>query len=272
MEASSDRPCHTPPETSIEVEVVASTRIPYEVGGVEVEDSTPLQPTSSAATAPTTPYDRYYEQLRAFQRVSGLVGAVRIRGLPIYGGGTESDDDDSNDPARDDGAAVWDSSRYTEDDVQSLRYVMLDARRSAFLDRMEGFVLYGEEGHPVGKEGAVVLGSACGRRVCDSFFDDFRPRYDALECPATQFDVLFAYTFHLMEYNAWMYDGDADNDSTADMAAELATLWKALLREADATLGIDGEYTRPAVLVFLDDVQQELTAAGGDPPISFQFE
>lgn len=252
------------------MEVLASNRVPYEVGGIEVEESLP-QPTSSGVTASSTPHDRYYEQLRAFQRARGLVGAVRIRGLPSRGGDTDSDED-SNDPARDSGTTAWDSSRYTEDDVRSLRYVMLDARRSVFLDRLEGFVLYGEEGHPIERDGATVLGSACGRRVRDAFFDDFRPRYDALECPATQFDVLFAYTFHLMEYSAWMYDGDDDNGATVGMSAELATLWKALLRESDLTLGIDGEYTRPAVLVFLGDFQQELAAAGGEPPFSFHFD
>ena len=87
--------------------------------------------------------------------------------------------------------------------------------------------------------------------------------------PADKFDLLYAYTYHLKEYDVWMHDNEGGMEG---MVKDLASMWKRLLKNNDEKLGIDAEYTRPGVVQLLEDFKELVESAYSEPPFKFKFQ
>jgi len=169
-------------------------------------------------------------------------GITRTRGEDSE---SEEDDEDSEEEE--------DTSKYTADEMKTLRYVFITKERESHLDKMKDYVL-GEQANDM----VMMFNTSFSYGIRDGFYEYRNVSWKKLKTPAEKFDSLFAYTYLLKMYDVWMHDNEGDME---DMVEGLAALWKGLLKKSDEKLGIDPEYTRPGVLALLEDFQSDLEMA-----------
>lgn len=167
-----------------------------------------------------------------------------IRGITKTRGEDESEDDDE------DSEEEEDTSKYTAEEMKTLRYVFITKEREFHLDMMKDYVL-GEQANDM----VMMFNTSFSYEIKDGFYEYRDMSWKELKTPAEKFDSLFAYTYLLKMYDVWMHDNEGDME---EMVEGLAALWKGLLKKSDEQLGIDPEYTRPGVLALLEDFQSDL--------------
>jgi len=100
-------------------------------------------------------------------------------------------------------------------------------------------------------------------------FDRFKSyMYPKAKTPADKFDLLFAFTHNLWQYDVWMHDNEGD---MGGMVKSLAGMWKKLLKNDDGKLNIDSQYTRPGVEEFLQQFKEMIEDTDMDPYPAFKF-
>ena len=206
-----------------------------------------------------TPYDLYFDKLQAKQKAMGseVLGQLLIKGIP-----RSSDDSDEEDEESDE--EEEDTSKFTAKQMSTLRYVFITQNRSDQLDQMREYILGDQANDTI-----MMFNTSFSYGIHDGFFQFKSGRYaKKAKTPAAKFDMLFAYTFQLMQYDVWMQDNEGDMDG---MVAELAGMWKRLLKNDDEALGIDAEYTRPGILQLLEDFKKRVEACYSEPPFKFKY-
>jgi len=207
----------------------------------------------------TTPYEEYMEELDAFQERHGFVGAVLIRGIKKRNtSDDDSDDDDDSDEEEND----EDTSSFTREQMDYLRYVMVDEKRASKLEEMQEFVLGDQAGDTI-----MMFNTSFSYQIADGFMDVQR-QFNNLKSWKGKFNLLFAYCSAIEEYDVWMHDNEGGMDG---MVKNLAGLWKLLLKKSNEELGIDAEYTRPGIMVFLENFKKKVEAAYSEPPFVFKY-
>mmetsp|Transcript_56572 Transcript_56572/g.164086 ORF Transcript_56572/g.164086 Transcript_56572/m.164086 type:complete len:245 (-) Transcript_56572:185-919(-) len=199
---------------------------------------------------PKTPFARYFDRLDAFLKERDMLGHLMTKGIQV------DHDEDSDD---EEGS---DNSKYTEEQMASLRFVLINQNRSDQLDRMRGFIL-GEQAD----SNFLMFNTSFAWDVRDGFYY-FKEMFNKIKKWPEKFDILFAYTHELHQYDCWMHDNEGELD---DMVSQLASMWKRLLKKDDVTLGIDAEYTRPGVVTFLEKFKTTIEACYSEPPFQFKF-
>uniref|UniRef100_A0A7S0ACX6 Uncharacterized protein n=1 Tax=Minutocellus polymorphus TaxID=265543 RepID=A0A7S0ACX6_9STRA len=196
----------------------------------------------------TTPYDKYFKHLTAFQDKHDFLGQMLIKGVSRSGGG-DSDDEDYDAYGSDDEEAF--NAKLTDEQMAGLRFVLITQNRSDQLDAMREYVL-GDQAN----DGILMFNTSFSYGIHDGFYLLKSGMYAKKAKTSSQkFDLLFAYTYTLKEYDVWMHDNEGDME---DMVKDLAKLWKKLLSQDDSALGIDAEYTRPGVLALLEQFKDKV--------------
>ncbi len=199
----------------------------------------------SKAAKMMTPYDEYFEAFEKVQKSNPkILGPMVIRGITKTRGEDESEEDDE------DSEEEEDTSKYTAEEMKTLRYVFITKEREFHLDMMKDYVL-GEQANDM----VMMFNTSFSYEIKDGFYEYRDMSWKELKTPAEKFDSLFAYTYLLKMYDTWMHDNEGDME---EMVEGLAALWKGLLKKSDEQLGIDPEYTRPGVLALLEDFQSDL--------------
>lgn len=166
-----------------------------------------------------------------------------IRGIS-KAAGEDSDEDDEDEEEE------QDTSKYTAEQMSSLRYVFITQKREDKLDEMRRFILGSQANDSI-----MMFNTSFSYEVMDGF-EEYKSRiWKKMKTPAEKFDSLFAYTYNLKNYDVWMHDNEGTME---DMVKGLAGMWKRLLKNDDEKLGIDAEYTRPGVVQLLTDFQSDL--------------
>ncbi len=192
---------------------------------------------AGSSKAAKTPYDEYFEAFDKVQkRNPKIIGPMMIRGL-------DEDDDEEEE----------DTSKYTAEEMASLRYVFITKERECHLDMMRDYVL----GHRA-NSAILMFTTSFSYEIRDGFYEYRNMSWKQLKTPAEKFDSLFAYTYLLKMYDTWMHDNEGDMEEVGE---GLAALWKGLLKNSDEKLGIDPEYSRPGVIALLDDFKSDLERA-----------
>jgi hypothetical protein len=90
---------------------------------------------------------------------------------------------------------------------------------------------------------------------------------------AGRFNLLFGFTYYLALHPHWMTH-HARGWGGEKMVAGLASRWKQLLKYSPGQLGLDKEYSYPALLCFLEEFKTKVEAAdtNGDPKLQFDYE
>jgi len=203
------------------------------------------------------PHALYFEKLWARFKAND----EKVLGYTIIKFVSSSDDSDDEDDSE--GEEEKDKSKYTSDQMASLRIVFITQNRSDQLDKMERFVLGDQADQPL-----MMFGTSYSYGVYNGFFRFKSGMYAKTKGQAAKFDLLFAYTYQLKTYDVWILDNEGEMD---DMVAGLAAMWKRLLKNDDATLGIDAEYSRPGVLQLLQDFKEQVEASVTEPPFKFNY-
>mmetsp|Transcript_20951 Transcript_20951/g.38420 ORF Transcript_20951/g.38420 Transcript_20951/m.38420 type:complete len:237 (+) Transcript_20951:93-803(+) len=232
------------------------------------EAAASLAPSKSAKAAKKTaeneeltPYDSYFAKLDAAKRKDPkILGPMLIRGIP------DSNDSDDEVEAEDDedDEEEKDTSKYTAEQMSILRYVLITQKRNDRLDEMRAFILGDQADH-----GMMMFNTSFSHEVQGGFYDFKSSLYAKAKTPANKFDLLYAYTYHLKEYDVWMHDNEGGMEG---MVKDLASMWKRLLKNDDEKLGIDAEYTRPGVVQLLEDFKELVESAYSEPPFKFKFQ
>lgn len=207
----------------------------------------------------TTPHDAFRARLKSFVKEHDFVGCILTRGIESSSNRNDDEEEDEEEEE--------DPSKYTAAQMATLRYVMINKSRKKFMDEMRLLILGEEDAHG----GILMFDTSFSHHVKRAFYDVFKPRYNRLQQKWSQkFDCLFAYTWQLKMYDVWMHDNEGDMGT---LVKDLATLWKRLLQKSDAELAVDGEFTRPGVLAFLEDFQKtvEDVDIGDGPGFRFKY-
>mmetsp|Transcript_25144 Transcript_25144/g.29103 ORF Transcript_25144/g.29103 Transcript_25144/m.29103 type:complete len:216 (-) Transcript_25144:318-965(-) len=201
-----------------------------------------------------SPHKLYFDKLSAFIKEHAMLGQMLIKGLP------RSRDED--DESEDDDESNEDITKHTQEEMDSLRFILINNNRSDMLDLMREFVL-GDQAH----ENFMMFNTSFSYGIYDGFYE-FKKLRDRKKNWNEKFDLLFAYTYMLQEFDVWMYDNEGGMN---DMVSGLARLWKSTLKKTDEELGIDAEYTRPGILEFLSRFKENIEEAEAEPSFKFNY-
>lgn len=197
------------------------------------------------------PHATYFSKLEACRsRYGPETGHMLIRGI--------SDEEEEEEDVDDE-----DTSKYTAEQMSTLRVVLINKIRQDRLDEMRRFLL-GDQADC----GFLMFNTSYSNEVMWGF-DQFKSRmYPKAKTPANKFDLLFAYTYNLGQHDVWMYDNEG---GMGGVVKSLAGMWKKLLKNDDERLNIDSEYTRPGVEEFLRNFKEKIEAVDMGPYPVFKF-
>jgi len=203
------------------------------------------------------PHATYFFKLEAVARHDGPETChMLIRGIST--GSNDSDEEEEEEEDDDE-----DTSKYTAEQMSTLRVVLINKTRHYRLDKMRRFLLGDQAGC-----GFLMFNTSYSNEVMWGF-DQFKSRmYPTAKTPANKFNLLFAYTYNLGQHDVWMYDNEG---VMGGMVKSLAGMWKKLLKNDDEILNIDSEYTRPGVEEFLRNFKEKIEAVDMGPYPAFKF-
>ncbi|KAL3931782.1 MAG: hypothetical protein SGBAC_011145 [Bacillariaceae sp.] len=160
------------------------------------------------------------------------------------------------------------ASQLKEFQVQRLRVMLLPHRREEILvSCLDHYKAYT-------KTSAYVISLERSLVPVLQHFSGFQRRYAKSNSLDERFDLLFGLSFALHRYSAWMHQYER-NRSREKVLSALARHWRHLLMKNDAEdLGLDREFSYPAVFCFLDKLKEQIESIDmqGLPPLKFVFE
>jgi hypothetical protein len=200
-----------------------------------------------------TPYKLFFIKLKKFAKEQKDVLAPMM----IKGVSKPREDDEDYDEDEDEEETEEDKANYTQEQVETMRFILITKKRRDKLNEMNEFVLQDEE----------VFNTAFSYRIRKSFPAMKRMR-NKMKNWSDKFDLLFAYTYTVSQYNNWVQDNEGDMNGVVD---GLGRLWKHMLKKSDKELGIDLEYTRPGILELLESFKKVIDSADAEPDYEFNY-
>jgi hypothetical protein len=166
-------------------------------------------------------------------------------------------------------------SQLTQEQVDRLQIMIVPQRREEIL---LGYLDYQEASD---KLLALVQSPSSDHAVLRNF-ESFQRRYASTIDTTERLDILFGFTFAIQKHSGWMYYQAATATATnktprarATMVASLARQWRQLLHTYyPEQLGLDREFSYPAVLTFLQRFKDQVETTIDtfcDSPIQFHF-
>ncbi len=209
---------------------------------------------------PSTPWERFWERLDAQidedaeGELKGL-GRMMVRGVQQAEG---SDGDDEEKAEAD----------YTDAELAYMRFIIITQRRADEQDRMKELLLGEDADSPF-----LMFNTSFSYQVLDSLQDLQRGLKRCKDDWAKKFDKLLGYTVMVDQYDVWMHDHEGGWGGHRFIAA-LARLWKTVLQQTDAALGIDAEFTRPGTVCLLENFKAKVEDIDqyDEPKIKFNFQ
>jgi len=195
--------------------------------------------TPSSNKKKKTPYEIWEDKFNKFMKANEFLGSILVKGIER----DENDDDDEEDEE-----AEEDTSKYTKEQMDSLRHIMVTKNREKQLNAMRKLVL-GDQAN----EYCLFFNTSFSYHIRDSL-KTLRGKLTRAKTPSAKFDILFAYTHQVKEHNVWMHDNEGDMDT---YTKGLATIWKRLLKNSDKDLGIDTEHTKPGIMAMLEKFREQ---------------
>jgi len=209
-----------------------------------------------------TPYDAFFKRLSATKdRDPKILGPTLIRGIS-----RDDEDEDDEDEDSEEEEEV-DKSKYTAEQMETLRYVMITKNREDKLNEMNELVLGDQAGGSF-----MCFNTSFSYDVMDAFYHLKNKLWARAKGPDAKFDLLFAFTQNVERYDCWMHDNEGGME---DWVKDLGSMWKRLLKNPDEKLDIDSEFTRPGIICFLDLFKKKVEEAlneYADPPLNFKFQ
>mmetsp|Transcript_38927 Transcript_38927/g.90770 ORF Transcript_38927/g.90770 Transcript_38927/m.90770 type:complete len:282 (-) Transcript_38927:333-1178(-) len=180
----------------------------------------------------------YFERMQDKQDEIGAIGQMLIVGINRKGGkGGDDDSEDDDDESQDEEDEP--KVPYTQEELDTLRFILVTQRRADLLDEMREVVLE-DQAHDM----IVMLNTRFSYHILD-LIDEYASL--RIKDPKLKFDRLLAFTYTIYDQDTWVFDHEEPERIVAGVN-KLGKAWKKLLSMSNAELGIDGEYTRPGTI------------------------
>jgi hypothetical protein len=212
---------------------------------------------ASEASKPTTntPFEEYMSTFKTFMGENGFLGYVLVRGIAL------SRDQKQDGPESHHGEEEEGTSKFTKDQMESLRFIFLTRARVDQFAEMRDLL--------VGDEPSLQIGKSCRMMIVNSSFSyHVLETYDFVHrrlndrskakkmTPAQKLDFLLAYTVALKDYDAWMAN---NRGGMGTVVKGLSSMWKRLLTKySGKELGWDVEYSKPGVMELLRQFKEKV--------------
>jgi hypothetical protein len=162
-----------------------------------------------------------------------------------------------------------DKVTFTEGQMRRIRVLIVSVERYAAMDEM-GKLILGKEFHCRPKTFGPGFSYSVLRR-----YDTFKELYyysKESTTPKCLFNMLFGFTYHLYRNPRWMTH-HSRGWGGEKMVTGLTSQWKELMKHSTQTLGLDLEFSYPAVMYFLQDFKKkvERVETYGDPRLRFDY-
>ncbi len=143
---------------------------------------------------------------------------------------SEEDDDDEDDNTKE----------RSVQELSTLRYYLVNDRRENYLNQSSDMIAYIARW--------AMGGNRAGSRVIAQIPVEVRKAIRRKTLPE-KFDHLFGLTMSLVDDSSWIdFSKESRENGSLDSSVEtFLDAWRALYLRSDAELGIDSEFTRPAV-------------------------
>jgi hypothetical protein len=205
----------------------------------------------TATTAAKSPLDTYFDNLKSVINRVGAKGSVIIQGVE------QSEEEEEETET---GKKAKKKKELTAEQVSTLRHFVATERREKAFEKMGKVVLGDQYG-----DSCMMFNTSFSDEMCavvPNEIEKIKRKKDHSE----QFDLLFALTYVLNKYDIWLTDYE-DSDGIQSLLTKLGNTWKKLLAMSNDELKIDPEFTRPAVMKFLE----KFTDTVKDAPETFRF-
>jgi len=170
-----------------------------------------------------SPTDEYFANLNTVVQANNMIGYVPLVAI-VRDGEEEEDEDDKNE--------------FTAAELNSLRCVLVNAKRQSLIDSAMKFV------DPNGG----WFNTNSGNIVIEGIPKEVK-KAKAKKTIPEQFDQMFALTYALKELDFWMHDNECwgKGEDLEKAITLLGKTWKKLLTKSNTELGIDAEFSRPGI-------------------------
>mmetsp|Transcript_43362 Transcript_43362/g.48803 ORF Transcript_43362/g.48803 Transcript_43362/m.48803 type:complete len:216 (+) Transcript_43362:110-757(+) len=197
-----------------------------------------------------SPHDIYFATRTAFvNEHKDILGSMLIRGIQSDKNNSDDEDEDHDESDDEDNA---DTSKYTTEQMNMLRFIMITKNRDEQLDAMRKIIL-GDQAD----DSMLMFNTSFSYKVLDSW-DHVKLRILPRQSASKKLDILIAYTYNLQDFDTWMHDNEG---GMGDLVSELGSVWKKLLKNSsDTELDWDINYTKPGVLELLKQFKDKIDA------------
>mmetsp|Transcript_7483 Transcript_7483/g.9745 ORF Transcript_7483/g.9745 Transcript_7483/m.9745 type:complete len:280 (+) Transcript_7483:133-972(+) len=208
--------------------------------------------TAAVTAVGVSPYDEYMTTMNNFVKTHGFLGRMLITDISS---GDDDEDDNNNYYDEDEELDEWERKKrknYTNEQMKTFRFILINKSRSEKLDQMEKWILREQAGRNI-----MMFATSFSYTVLHSW-KTFAKRISNTKNPTHKLDLLMMYTFMIDQHDTWLHDNEGDMDT---LIKGLANAWKRLLKreaDTDTDLGWDDEYTKPAVMAMLSQFQQKV--------------
>jgi hypothetical protein len=147
-----------------------------------------------------------------------------------------------------------DKDTVTLEELNHVGIVLLTTRRKNFIEKLKK-VLLGEQVH----NSNIMFGPNFLWEIF-ALYDLFHHNFMHANDLAYKFDLLFAFTYIISQYNYWMNDYER-NGKGNNFLPSLSMKWRNILSNRSKTLGIHAKdpYTHSGMLAFLESFKLKLT-------------
>ena len=191
------------------------------------------------------PHQLYFEEQTEYlnqDENKHLLGSLLIKGIEHDPDGEEDEEEEE------------DTSKYTTEQMQSLRFIFFQKNLDQQIDKMRALVL-GDQAN----DSFLTFNTSFSYHVLGTW-DIVKKRLSKIPAknPSHKLDLLIAYTYTIKEHDVWMHDNEG---GMGELVQGLANAWKRLLSNKkydDEALGWDLKYTKPGVLELLHQFKQQI--------------
>jgi hypothetical protein len=165
------------------------------------------------------------------------------------------------------GSLDLDEIVFSEAQVQRIQVLIVPMDRYSSVDEM-GLLLLGKQ---FGRRDKV-FGPGYSYHVLRTYNDVFKQRYGNVSESKKRFNMMFGYSYHLYR-NDWWMTHHGRGWGGEKMVVGLAFRWKELFKTSARHLGLDEEFSYPAVRYFLEEFKRKVESVEtyGEPPLTFEY-
>lgn len=209
------------------------------------------QASKKQKTGTLSPKEAHFKRLEDAQEKYNCVGAMLVVGV-------NSGSDDESEPAEE--------PEYTAEQMSQLRHILITKARAKALEKADDFCTCGQ----ADDSGFAMFSTSEGNQICAGIPKEVQAALKKKTLPE-RFDALFALTNGLKTHHFWMSDNECwePGQELEKAIKTLGKAWRDMLKNSDAQLGIDGEFTRPGIEALLGQLEDDFESC--EPTSEFPF-